>query len=198
MSELLSERLSGVDALNQDHYVNGAMERGTELEPFARAWYEEKQGVTVEEVGFVYALDGRCGVSPDGLVGNDGGVEIKCPLPKNHVKHLIAGVVPKEWIVQIHGNIWACSRSHWDFVCFCDDEHIPSMIVRVERDEVLCSAFDVHMTQFCDELDALELDVRERYGLGKKEVINLDELNPICETEETIVNAMEEIGVGEL
>ena len=198
MAELLNERLIGIDIIQEEHYVSEAMERGTELEPQARGWYEKKQDVKVDEVGFVYALDGRCGVSPDGLVSNRGGVEIKCPSSANHVKHLAAGAVPKDWIVQIHGCIWACNRKWWDFVCYNDNENIPSMVVRVMRDEVMCLAFDSYMPAFCDELDALEIRIRKEYGLQPRKDIELDKLNPVFMTEEMNIMAMEEMGVNEL
>ena len=195
MAKLVGERLAG---MSSDSFTSAAMERGNELEPFARAWYADVIFAPVEETGFAYDADKRAGASPDGLVGENGGLEIKCPLQSNHIKHLIADVVPKEWIVQVHGCIWLCDRQWWDFVCFCDDPNVPNMLTRVMRDDAMCAAFDVHIAAFCDELDETEARIRKQYGLPERVAIDLDLLSGICETEESLVQNMEEMEASEL
>jgi hypothetical protein len=177
MAELLMERLTGCAP---DFFVSDAMERGTELEPEARRWYEEQSGNEVEEVGLIVSADGRCGASPDGLCLG-GGVEIKCPTLNNQIKHLMADEVPAQWIVQIHGCMWLCDRICWDFVCYCDDPQIPSMIKRVDRSESMCNALDEH-----------------RYNLGERVKIDIDALCGINKTEAMILAEMETIDGSEL
>ena len=195
MAKLIGERLAG---LSSDSFTSAAMERGHELEPFAREWYEWTKATPVQETGFAYDQDQRAGASPDGLVLDDGGLEIKCPLQVNHIKHLIAGVVPKDWIVQVHGCIWLCNRQWWDFVCFCDDENVPNMLIRTERDDKMMAAFDEHIAVFCNELDETEARIRKEYGLGERVEIALDKLSGVCETEESLVQNMEEMEASEL
>lgn len=192
MAELLSERLTNKPP---DNFTSAAMERGSELESEAREWYESELGVTVKEFGFINA--GRYGCSPDGLVFNDGGVEIKVPKPANHIKHLIANKVPDEWVVQIHGCMLVCERDWWDFVCYCDIPGVPSMIQHVERNEVMIGTLRTELEKFCDELDATEQKIRERYKLPERSNIDLDELNPKCESEQDW-NELEEMEATEL
>jgi len=195
MAKLIGARLAG---LTSDSFTSAAMERGNELEPFAREWYEWSTLNPVAETGFGYDSEKRAGASPDGLVFDDGGLEIKCPLQVNHIKHLIAGVVPKDWIVQVHGCIWLCNRQWWDFVCFCDDPNVPNMRIRTERDEKMMAAFDEHIAAFCDELDETEARIRAEYELPEREAIDLDKLSGICEDVETMWQGMDEMEASEL
>ena len=86
IAQILCERLTGKVS---ESYMNQAMMIGTEREPLARALYEAHTGVLVDEVGFIKHLDLPCGASPDGLIGNDGGIEIKCPQPAAHLEYLL-------------------------------------------------------------------------------------------------------------
>ncbi|MEZ2373097.1 lambda exonuclease family protein [Arthrobacter sp. RCC_34] len=114
---------------------NQAMQRGTLLEPFAREAYAEHMGVTVEEVGFM-RLDGGTGplgFSPDGLVGDDGSIEIKCPGPETHIATVLADEVPSENVAQVQTGLFVSGRSWIDFVSYCPGSH--TYIKRVEPDE---------------------------------------------------------------
>src|SRR5690349_4316697 len=83
--QIVAERLTGLPDL--DHYESAAMRRGNEQEPFARSRYESHENVLVEEVGFVlHPTIAWAGCSPDGLVGTDGQVQIKCPSSRNHLE----------------------------------------------------------------------------------------------------------------
>jgi hypothetical protein len=75
----------------------------------------------------------ECGASPDGLVGDEGGIEIKCPLPHTHVSYLRAGDVPSKYIPQIQGCLWITGREWWDFMSY--HPAMEDLIVRVYRDE---------------------------------------------------------------
>ena len=113
--------------------VSAAMSLGIEREPEARSYYELYVGNKVRQVGFVQTADQRFGCSPDGLVGDDGGLELKCPTPKTHVRYLLEGGLPPEYKAQVHGFLVITGRSWCDFMSYCRGE--PPMIVRVRPDE---------------------------------------------------------------
>jgi hypothetical protein len=87
----------------------------------------------VVEVGLCLHDEFECGASPDGLVGDDGGLEIKCPLPHTHVSYLRAGDVTGKYIPQIQGCLWITGREWWDFMSY--HPAMEDLIVRVYRDE---------------------------------------------------------------
>ena len=161
-AQLVVERLTGI---SEDTYTNAAMQRGIDMEPLARECYEFLLGTTVEQVGFSdhpYIL--MSGASPDGLVGNDGLVEIKCPNTATHIEYLLAGKVPAQYIPQM---LWqmACTGRKWcDFVSY--DNRLPEemqlFIVRLERDEKAITemelaviSFQESITKMIEELKAL-------------------------------------------
>jgi len=127
---MISERLTG---RSEPIFVTDAMQRGTDLEPEARAYYELETGNEVKEVGFILDNSGEFGCSPDGLVGDDGGIEIKCPAAHNHVAWARKGVCPSKHYAQVQGCMYITQRKWWDFMSYHPD--IKPMIVRVERDE---------------------------------------------------------------
>ena len=112
--------------------VSDAMQRGTDLEPMAREFYELASGNEVMEVGFCKHDNLECGVSPDGLM-EDGGLEIKCPSPSWHCAYLRAGTLPTKYKQQVQGCMWITGREWWDFVSY--HETMPALIVRVHRDD---------------------------------------------------------------
>ena len=130
ISEMIAERITGE---SEPIYVNEWMQRGTELEPEARATYEFIHGVDVKEVGFILDDSGEFGCSPDGLVGDDGGVEFKCPAPKNHIAWSRKGVCPSKHYAQVQGCLYITGREWWDFMSYHPD--MKPFIVRVERNE---------------------------------------------------------------
>lgn len=116
-----------------DEYVSAAMANGSAMEPEARRYYEFSRGVKVQQVGFCLTDDGRFGCSPDGLVGDDGGLECKSPKITTHIKWFLAGGVPDEHLAQCHGCMYVTGRKWWDFLSYCPS--LPDLLVRVERDE---------------------------------------------------------------
>jgi len=152
-AEILAEILTGQVA---DHYVSPEMLFGIEQEPFARAAYELRSGNDVKEVGFIYhpSIE-RCGASPDGLVGKDGGLEIKCPKTSTHLKWIAEGVVPAEHYDQIQTNMLCAGREWWDFVSF--DPRLPRryqlFTVRVPRDEGRIAEINDGVRLFLHEVD---------------------------------------------
>jgi len=142
INQLVAEKLTGEQTYV---YQNEHMARGTELEPEARAMYEFIKEVEVNEVGFCLhdTLDAGC--SPDGLIAEDGGLEIKCPAPATHVEYLKAGVLPSKYKQQVMGCLWITGREWWDFVSY--HPTMKTLIVRVERDEEYITALENCMTQ---------------------------------------------------
>ena len=131
ISQLISERIMGAP---QETFQNEHMARGTALEPEARETYEFITGNTVDEVGFILGDTEEYGCSPDGLIGEDGGLEIKCPAPHTHVSYLRSpDRMPNKYWQQVQGCLWVTGRSWWDFFSYHPD--MPHLLVRVERDE---------------------------------------------------------------
>ena len=155
--ELVAERLTGI---TERHYVTSAMERGTELESRARAWYELKTGKVVEQVGFVLAENERWGCSPDGLFV-DGGLEIKCPHRIALLDMIESRVPSPDYMLQMQACMWICQRRQWDFVVWTDDPNLPCATWPVERAAPLHEAFEEIIPAFCNEVDKAEAKLRE-------------------------------------
>lgn len=130
INQIVAEVLMGEP---EDTYVSAAMQRGTELEPEARAWVELQRDYDVQQVGLCIRDDLGAAASPDGLVGDDGGLEIKCLLSKNHVAGLREGKVPPDYIPQVQCCMWITDRQWWDFCLY--HPLMPKLLVRVERDQ---------------------------------------------------------------
>lgn len=155
MDDLLAERMSGQ---SKPSFTNDAMRWGTEQEPYARQAYEVDQECFVEETGFWEHDELALGVSPDGLVGEGGLVEIKCPNSSTHVGWLRTKKVPAKHIKQIQCQLWVTGRSWCDFVSYDPRMIEPKnrlMIVRCKRDEVLIKKMKEETIKFLDELDQL-------------------------------------------
>jgi putative phage-type endonuclease len=153
MAHLVCENLTKTKA---DGFTNAAMEWGTEQEPFARAAYEAKTGVMVEEVGFVpHPLIEWAGASPDGLVGPDGLVEIKCPNTATMIDTLLTGKVPSKYNTQMQFQM-ACTGRHWcDYVVF--DPRMPAkaqlFVKRVFRDDAFIQEMEAEIVNFLSEVN---------------------------------------------
>ena len=136
---------------------NEAMRRGTGAEPESRRWYEMEVGVPVQQVGFCLSDDGRFGCSPDGLVGSDGLLELKNPLPHTHVKYLLDGGLPDEYRAQVHGQLIVTGRQWCDFVSYAPG--LPSLVLRVTPDEYTEKLAEA-LEQFYAMLHAAWLKIR--------------------------------------
>jgi len=120
-------------------------DRGNELEPAAREEFERIMSLTVSQVGFVTRDDGVIGCSPDGLIYSQlgalvAGIEIKCPLSKNHAQYLIEGKCPDPYRPQVHGSMAVTGLDHWYFMSFCPG--MAPFITRVERDDYTAKISD--------------------------------------------------------
>ena len=140
-----------------EKYVNDAMRHGSATEAEARRWYEFEHTVDVTEVGFVLHDSGRYGCSPDGFVGDDGGLELKCPQPDGHIEVLEADRVPPVHLVQVHGCLAVTGRAWWDYVSYC-----PGMRPFVRRIEPgpLTDRVRELVEEFCDGVDAITARAR--------------------------------------
>lgn len=125
---LIAERITGrVEPV----IPNRAMTRGTLLEDEARRLYSERTGNTVEQIGFArldtdtYTL----GASPDGLIGEEGGLEIKCPAPKTHIQTVLNGVIPAYNRAQVQASMHVTGRDYWDFCSY-----LPGEVLYIIRD----------------------------------------------------------------
>lgn len=151
-AQLISEILTGAVA---ESYSNSAMLHGTETEPAARAAYEFMQEVDVVEVGFVDhpTIEGT-GASPDGLVGEDGMLEIKCPNTATHIDTLLVQKVPSKHNKQMQWQM-ACAGREWcDFVSY--DNRLPANLnmfcARIRRDDKLIAELEKDVADFIAEM----------------------------------------------
>ena len=130
IAEMVAERLTG---RSKPFYTNDHMERGNFLEPEAREAYEFITDLEVVETGFILHDSEEFGCSPDGLVANDGGLEIKCPSDGVHAGYLIDGKVPTKYYQQVQGCMWVTGRDWWDFMSYHPE--MPHLLVRAHRNE---------------------------------------------------------------
>jgi putative phage-type endonuclease len=150
--ELVCERLTGKPT---EGFTNAHMERGTELEPFARAWYEVETGEFVKQVPFVdHPTIKNAGASPDGIIG-EGLIEIKCPMAKTHIKYLLEDRVPAKYMPQMAWQM-ACTHSKWvDFVSYCPElpADMQMFIKRYERDDAYIAELEAKVIEFDTEVE---------------------------------------------
>jgi putative phage-type endonuclease len=147
---------------------NKHTERGKELEPIARMLYESNTGHIVEEVDFLKHKYLAAGVSPDGLVGDDGLVEFKCPIPAIHWDYLqLNGQPPAEYKWQVYGEMWVAERRWNDFVSYCEDmpEELQLHITRVHWDDKIIAELEAGVSKFMAEVRVTVNEIRD---LAKK------------------------------
>lgn len=165
-AELIAERLTGTTA---EGFTSSAMQWGTDQEPMARMAYEFLHNVTVEQVAFVgHPTIQDAGASPDGTVGEDGLVEIKCPNTATHIDTLIAQTIPVKYITQMQWQM-ACTGREWcDFVSY--DPRLPEsmqvFVKRFERDEAYIADLEKEVTSFLENEVVAKVDaLRKLYEL---------------------------------
>lgn len=163
MASLITERLTGKPA---ETYTNAAMAWGTQTEPDARAAYEFMRDVDVELVGIVkHPRIVGSHASPDGLVGDKGLIEIKCPSSSTHIETLLTGAIPGKYMTQMMWQMACTGREFCDHVSF--DPRLPTSmqlwIKRVERDPKAISELEEQVQEFLAELDAKVKALREKY-----------------------------------
>lgn len=155
MRDLAGEIITGRPA---ETYQNAAMQRGNDMETAAAEEYERSRLVKLQRVGFIrnsgllkYAV---VGASPDALIGNDGGLEIKTMIPALLIELLEKGAaLPSEHRAQIHGSMWVCERKWWDFKIFYPG--MPDYTARIVRDEGYIKEIGTAVEVFSYELRKL-------------------------------------------
>lgn len=162
-AQLVTERLTGVCA---ESFTNAAMQWGVDTEAQARAAYELEVGESVMEIGFVRhpAID-LSGASPDGLVGNLGLVELKCPNSATHIATLTGAGIDRKYLLQMQWQL-ACTEREWcDFASF--DPRLPDAmqlhVERVRRDDALIEEIEGEVRKFLAEVAATVEDLTARY-----------------------------------
>lgn len=163
LAELIAERLTGAKA---ESYINAAMQHGIDTEPQARGAYEFYADVEVVQVGFIaHPTIAMAGASPDGLVGDAGLVEIKCPNTSTHIETLLGGLVPDKYIKQIQWQLACTSRQWCDFASY--DPRMPEsmrlFIHRVERDNELIAQLEKEVREFLAELSSKVAALKSQY-----------------------------------
>ena len=163
MGQLIAERLTGIP---METYTNEAMQWGTNTEADARAAYQFERGILVAKASFVpHPTVHTAGASPDGMIGDEGLLEIKCPKTSTHVDTILKGKVPGHYITQMQFQM-ACTARKWcDFASF--DPRMPESmrlyIQRVPRDDETIAKLEAAVREFIAELDAKVAALRERY-----------------------------------
>ena len=156
MMELSGERLIGY---KPQSYQNINMLRGSEMENEARQFYEMINNVEVRQIGCCFPDERRLWVSsPDGLVGDDGLIEIKCPTLPVAVEYLLAHKIPTKYIPQCQGQLLVTGRKWVDFLSYYPG--LPPLILKVERNDKFCAALKVELESFCERLDEIEAELR--------------------------------------
>ena len=161
-SELIVERLTGKPAKT---FTTAAMEHGTETEPQARAMYSLLEGLDVVEIGFApHPTIEASGASPDGLVGDDGLVEIKCPQPTEHIRVLTGGAIKRPYALQMQWQMACTGRTWCDFVTFNPDfpNHMQMHVQRVQFDAELNAEIEEAVRTFLKGADALLSNLKSK------------------------------------
>ncbi len=152
--QLAGERIIGT---KEEAYQNDAMRRGVEMEAEARLAYELMTGVDVKQVGLCMTDFGYA-CSPDGLVGDDGGMEIKCPTLSTHVSYLLDGKLPTEYYQQVQGSMLVTERKWWDFISYYPN--MRTLIVRVERNDEFCKKLHDELVKLINGVEQIVVKIK--------------------------------------
>lgn len=155
MMKLAGEILTGQPA---ESYTNADMERGHALEAEARDLYAFMHDAEPVQVGFV--TNGRAGASPDALIGDRGGLEIKTRAPHLMIETILKGEMPPEHMAQVQGCMMVCEREWWDFAAYWP--RLPLFSKRIERDEAYIAKMSAAVREFTAELDEVVAQIRAR------------------------------------
>lgn len=168
MGELIAERLSGVQP--SDGFVSTAMQFGKDNEARARATYAFMHDVEPVQVGFViHPTIDMAGASPDSLIGEDGGLEIKVPNTATHIESLLGADIDPDYVKQCQWNMACAKRKYWDWVSF-DPRLPPAMqlhVRRIERDNAMIHDLEEAVRDFLSELEAKLSALADRYDIRR-------------------------------
>lgn len=164
MDELIADILDHELSREPDPYESPAMRWGTLCEPAARSWYALENDCEVTEVGFCLSDCGRYGCSPDGLIGTEGIIEIKCPDLKTHIKYLREAKLPDEYKCQCHGELAITGYKWLDFISYSPSESLENFVIRVEPTD-FTARLKVEVEAFADRLSA----ALDKLGIKRRE-----------------------------
>lgn len=156
------------------------MEAGQVLEKEARPWFEARYEVDIKTVGFITTDDGRIGCSPDGLIGDNSGIEIKCPKVETHVGYLLNGKLPKDYVAQVHGSMFVTGFKEWRFLSY--RRRFPNLVLTVERDDKIQAALKQALGEFLQKFDAALKRMEEING-GPKPLRYVHHIQPDLQPE---------------
>lgn len=129
-----------------------AMEQGSIREQDAIPWFEMETGLEVCKVGFIETDDGRAGCSPDGLIGDAIGIEVKCPQANTHVKYLLDWDLPDQYVMQVQFSMLVTGRKEWKFLSYCPG--FKPLLLSVAYSTTAAQAIHDTLTAFYAEFDA--------------------------------------------
>jgi putative phage-type endonuclease len=147
--QVVFERLTGE---SPESFTNDYMERGHELEPFARQAYELASFNDVEDAGF-FELNEFIGASPDGLVGSNGLIEIKSPAYNTMIEYLLKGELPSQYKWQVHGQLYVTEREWCDFMAY--HPSLKNLIIRIHRHEPTIKELENKLKESIDKAETM-------------------------------------------
>lgn len=143
-----------ITGIYEKTFQSADMTRGIEMEAEARTFFELQTGFTVDQVGFIkHDEHPQIGCSPDGLIGDDSGFEVKCPKVSTHIEYLRKNKVPTVYYPQVQGSMLVTGRPSWYFVSYYPG--LKPLIIKVERDEEYCKLMLDELLLFVDEVNQM-------------------------------------------
>jgi putative phage-type endonuclease len=151
MYQLAGERVTGIA---EETYMNATMQQGIDREAEAVEFYELTKDATVQKVGICYKdEEKKFSCSPDGLVGDKGLIEIKCPLISTTVGYLLSDDMPSDYVQQVQGNLFITGREWVDFLAYYPG--LRPMMICAMRDEVFIKKLETALIEFCQQIETI-------------------------------------------
>lgn len=169
----LAEYWQGGPLPSWSRQQSAEMEFGQILEERARAWFELETGLTIKQVGLCLTDDGRVGCSPDGLLGEHSGLELKCPAVHTHVGYLLSGGLPAEYRLQVQGSMYVTGRAEWHFVSY-GGGRFPKLHLPIKRDDDAQAAIAVALAEFLERFAEGVKRLEEINGGPRPEPVKFD------------------------
>jgi putative phage-type endonuclease len=163
-NRLIAERLTGQP---EPSYVNKYMQHGIDTEDEARRAYEAHTGTFVDEMAIAYhPVLSHTHASPDGLVGDDGLIEVKCPATSTHIETMRTGKAPSKYIKQMQWQMRCTGRDWCDFVSYDNrvPDHLKLFVVRVQRDDEMIAKLDAQVAEFLGEVERDIEELNKRFS----------------------------------
>lgn len=127
-------------------------EQGQFLEEIAKPAFTLQTGMEIENVAFISSDDERAGCSPDGILGDSLGLELKCPHIETHIRYLLDGKLPPDYIAQVQGSMFVTGFKQWKFCSF--RRNFPLFILTIDRDEEFCDSLGEAISLFNEDVSA--------------------------------------------